>query len=195
MLTAIKEKRKVILENRSRRFEKIRTVEVVPLKILAGTQDGRWFLMSLHLRGNQLNAYRLDYLNSVRMGEPFEKYDTIARTYEKLSQHSWSVSFAWSRKRLEHAEFVLEVLPGEEHIIRRLEREKRIGSVEQVDETHWKFTAELFNSQEILPWIRSFIGRITQMNFSNRSVENQFKADMEAMYRSYGITENGEGEA
>jgi hypothetical protein len=29
------------------------------------------------------------------------------------------------------------------------------------------------------------------MNFSNRAVENQFKADIEALYRIYGI---GEGE-
>ena len=78
LLTAIKEKRTIILENQSRRFTKITTVEVVPLKILAGTQDGRWFVMSLHLKGNQINAYRLDYLKSVKLGEPYEKYDTIA---------------------------------------------------------------------------------------------------------------------
>ena len=187
LLTAIKEKRMVTLENQSRRFTKVTTVEVVPLQILAGAQDGRWFLMSLHLRGNQINAYRLDYLKSVKLGDPFEKYDTIARTYEKLSKHSWSVSYAWSKKRLEHVAFVLQVLPGEEYIVQRLEREKRCGTVEQVDETHWRFTAELFNSQEILPWIRTFIGRITQMNFSNRTVENKFKEDLNALYRRYGI--------
>ena len=187
LLTAIKEKRMVTLENQSRRFEKVTTVEVVPLKILAGTQDGRWFVMSLHLKGNQINAYRLDYLKSVKLGDPFEKFDTVAQAYEKLSKHSWSVSCAWNRKRLEHVEFVLQVLPGEEHIVQRLEREKRCGTVEQVDETHWRFTAELFNSLEILPWIRTFIGRITQMNFSNRTVENKFKEDLNALYRRYGI--------
>ena len=190
LLTAIKEKRTIILENQSRRFTKITTVEVVPLKILAGTQDGRWFVMSLHLKGNQINAYRLDYLKSVKLGEPYEKYDTIARTYAKLSKHSWSVSCAWSLRRLEHVEFVLQVLPGEEHIVGRLEREKRCGTVEQVDETHWRFSADLFNSQEILPWIRTFICRITQMNFSNRTVENKFKQDLQALYRRYGIEES-----
>ncbi len=190
LLTAIKEKRTVILENQSRRFTKITTVEVVPLKILAGTQDGRWFVMSLHLKGNQINAYRLDYLKSVKLGEPYEKYDTIARTYAKLSKHSWSVSCAWSLRRLEHVEFVVQILPGEEHIVGRLEREKRCGMVEQVDETHWRFSADLFNSQEILPWIRTFICRITQMNFSNRTVENKFKQDLQALYRRYGIEES-----
>ena len=189
LLTAIKEKRTVILENQSRRFAKITTVEVVPLKILAGTQDGRWFVMSLHLKGNQINAYRLDYLKGVKLGEPYEKYDTIARTYAKLAKHSWSVSCAWSLRRLEHVEFVVQVLPGEEHIVDRLEREKRCGTVEQVDETHWRFSADIFNSQEIIPWIRTFICRITQMNFSNRTVENKFKQDLDALYRRYGIVE------
>ena len=192
LLRAIQEKRTVTLENKSRRFTRITTVEVVPLKILAGTQDGRWFVMALHLKGNHINAYRLDYLKSVKPGGVFEKYDTIARTYERLAAHSWSVSCAWSEKRLEHVEFVVQVLPGEEHIIGRLEREKRGGCVEQVDETHWRFSAELFNSQEILPWVRTFIGRITQMDFSNRTVENKFKEDLEAMYRRYGIDKSGE---
>lgn len=54
----------------------------------------------------------------------------------------------------------------------RLEREKRRGIVEQVDEHHYRFTAEVFDTVEMLPWIRTFICRITKMNFSNRTAEN-----------------------
>ena len=39
----------------------------------------------------------------------------------------------------------------------------------------------------MLPWIRTFISRITQMNFSDRTAENKFKADITEMYRMYGI--------
>ena len=69
----------------------------------------------------------------------------------------------------------------------RLEREKRCGTVEQVDEHHYRFTAEVFDTVEMLPWIRTFICRITKMNFSNRTAENRFKADIQEMYRMYGI--------
>nr|MBQ6242309.1 WYL domain-containing protein [Lachnospiraceae bacterium] len=189
LLTAIREKRTVTLENKSPRFARVTTVEVLPLKILAGTQDGRWYLMSLHLKGNHFNAYRLDYLQKVKPGEVYEKFDTAARAYEKRAAHSWSVSCEWSMQRLEHVEFVVEVLPGEEHIVERLEREKRCGSVEQIDETHWRFSADIFNSQEILPWIRTFICRITQMDFSNRTVENKFKEDLAEIMRLYGLTD------
>ncbi len=189
LLTAIKEKRTIILENQSRRFTKITTVEVVPLKILAGTQDGRWFVMSLHLKGNQINAYRLDYLKSVKLGEPYEKYDTIARTYAKLSKHSWSVSCAWSLRRLEHVEFVLQVLPGEEHIVGRLEREKRCGEVEIIDEHTVKFTAEVFDASEMLPWLRTFICRVSEFKSSNKQAERAFWNDLDKMYELYGIKE------
>ena len=52
------------------------------------------------------------------------------------------------------------------------------------------FTPEdhyVYDSGELCPWIRTFICRITQMNFSNRTVENRFKRDLEEMYMLYGI--------
>ena len=46
---------------------------------------------------------------------------------------------------------------------------------------------DFYDSSEIIPWIRTFICRIVKMNFSNRSVENQFKKDLEAMYWMYDV--------
>ena len=47
--------------------------------------------------------------------------------------------------------------------------------------------AEVFDTTEMLPWIRTFISRITRLNFSNRTAENKFKADIQEMYQMYGI--------
>ena len=41
----------------------------------------------------------------------------------------------------------------------------------------------------MIPWIRTFICRIVKMKFSNRSIENQFKKDLEAMYWMYDVKE------
>ena len=38
-----------------------------------------------------------------------------------------------------------------------------------------------------LTWIRSFICRITYINFSNKEIENQLREDLNAMYRLYGL--------
>ena len=73
--------------------------------------------------------------------------------------------------------------------LRGMYREKRIGTVEKLDENTYRFSADVYDSSEMIPWIRTFICRIVKMNFSNRSVENQFKKDLEAMYWMYNVKE------
>ena len=91
---------------------------------------------------------------------------------------------------VEHVEFVLRIGDGEDYIVRRLEREKRCGRVEKIDENHYRYTADVFDTTEMLPWIRTFISRLTQLNFSNRTAENRLKADIREMYRMYEIDED-----
>lgn len=56
-----------------------------------------------------------------------------------------------------------------------------------IDDNHYRYVAEVFDTTEMIPWIRTFISRITRMNCSNRTAENKFKADMQEMYRMYGV--------
>ena len=66
-----------------------------------------------------------------------------------------------------------------------------MGTVERLDENTYRFSADIYDSSEMKPWIRTFICRIVEMNFSNRTVENGFKKDLEEMYRMYGIEKEG----
>ena len=84
-------------------------------------------------------------------------------------------------------EFTLHIESNEEYIYQRLEREKRCGTVERLDDHTCRFTADVFDTSEMIPWIRTFICRITSMDFSNRTIENQFRQDLEEMYRLYHI--------
>ena len=99
----------------------------------------------------------------------------------------WGVNCRWNTDRLEHVEFEVKINDDEQYIVRRLEREKRCGRVEQLDEHTYRFVADVFDTNEMLPWIRTFISRIVKMNFSNRTAENKFKADLAAMYQLYGL--------
>ncbi len=87
--------------------------------------------------------------------------------------------------RRESVEFTVFFGNYEQHIYRRLLREKRCGTVELLDDHHAKFTAEVYDTNEMITWIRSFICRITSINFSNKNIETQFKADIDTMYRIY----------
>ena len=112
-----------------------------------------------------------------------------------MQSKMWGVSVKRNKREtehLEHIEFTVRVEENEEYIVRRLEREKRVGTVEQINGNTYRFSADVYDSGEMIPWIRTFICRIVKMNFSNRSVENQFKKDLEAMYRMYGIEEGSE---
>ena len=42
----------------------------------------------------------------------------------------------------------------------------------------------------MIPWIRTFICRITSLDFSNKALEKQFRADIKQMYAVYGIEED-----
>ena len=68
-----------------------------------------------------------------------------------------------------------------------------MGRVEKIDEFTYRFVAYVYDSNEMLPWIRSFTCRILEVHFSNRTAENKLKSDLEAMYRLYGIGEEAEG--
>jgi hypothetical protein len=71
-------------------------------------------------------------------------------------------------------EFEIRVGANESFIVQRLEREKRCGRVEQVDENHYRYMADVFDTSEMIPWIRTFLSRITRMNFSDRTLENRY---------------------
>ncbi len=45
--------------------------------------------------------------------------------------------------------------PGEEFVLHRLEREKRHGTVELPDAQTYRFTADVYDASEMLPWLRA----------------------------------------
>ena len=104
---------------------------------------------------------------------------------ESFQNHVWGTSSGDS-STLEHLEMTISVGKKEGFILERLNREKRCGTVEQVDESHWRFTADVFDTLEMLPWIRTFIGRITDFKCDNQTVMNRFCDDLEAMTALYG---------
>ena len=80
----------------------------------------------------------------------------------------------------------LTVEPNDSHIVHRLEREKRCGAVARLDETVWRFHADVYDARELVPWLRTFIGRIVSLTCSNKQVEEQFWADFTALAGIYG---------
>ena len=195
LFTAMGEKRAVTFTNLSRKKGTARRIRAVPLRIFISVQSGRQHLLAYLPDLNVITAYRVDYLSSVKPEEETPRFDELRAELDRMQRGMWGVSVRRGRLReeaLEHVEFTVKIKEGEDFIVRRLEREKRIGTVERIDGETYRFSADVYEVGEMVPWIRTFLCRITSLCCSNRTVENQFKKDLAEMYRMYGIEEEGE---
>ena len=188
LFEAMQRKQYVKIDALNRRKDNIISYNVVPLRIFISVQNGRQYLMAYIPRTKRITSFRLDNIVSVKEGTICETYDLYRKTLDRMQEHIWGVSTDSKEERLEHIEFTVHLGDDEEHIHRRLMREKRCGHVERIDEHTIRFTADIYNSEELIPWIRTFICRIININFSNKELESQFKEDINNMYRIYGMT-------
>ncbi|MBQ8907436.1 MAG: WYL domain-containing protein [Clostridia bacterium] len=190
LFSAMREKRAVSVSNTSPHKDLPRRLLLVPLRILISAQSGRQHLLAYLPSQNAFLSYRIDYLSSVKPEAAEPRFDALREELERLQRHAWGVNIKRSRqgaRPLEHVEFTVRVEEGEKYIVKRLLREKRIGEVTQTDERTYRFSADVYDTGELIPWIRTFLCRIVRLHFSNRTVENRFKQDVEAMYALYGI--------
>ena len=156
-----------------------------PVKVYISVQNGRQYLCCYDYKLKKPFFFRLDNIKEIVIGgieKNYKKYETF---YDNLQKHLWGVSTG-IEYTLEHIEFTLRVYPDEMHIVHRLEREKRVGSVVREDETLWKFSADVYDPREMLPWIRTFIGRIENLTSTDKYVEKLFYEDLQIMRELYG---------
>lgn len=194
LFTAMREKRivSVLYHGRGKPAESAR---LIPLRIFISVQSGRQHLIAYEAERNAIRSFRADYLSEVKLLEETPRFDELRAQLEGMQSRMWGVATGHPRPRsehLEHVSFTVRIEKGEEYIVGRLEREKRIGTVERLDAQTYRFSADVYDTSELIPWIRTFICRITALDFSNRALENRFRRDLEQMYHMYGIKEKEE---
>lgn len=188
VLQGIHERRKLRIVNFSRKSGQESEWEVIPMKLYISTQGGRNYLLCMGAESHRPLSYRIDYIRKVVLEEVSPDYDRERERFGRMAQHMWGV-IASKRKQLEHIEMDIHVEPWENFIVRRLQREKRCGSVTQIDDTTWRFTADVVDAYEMVPWIRSFFGRILDLRCSDEEVINRIKFDIVKMAKEYGVEE------
>jgi len=191
LLLAISERRMVTITSRSRKYGDEKQFSVYPAKIYISTQTGRQYLMCFKV-AHEFRVhpifFRLDTISSVFIGDVYEKHEYFDNYAELSRKHLWGVSTGDGT--LDHIEMVLRVGAGEEYIVQRLEREKRCGTVERTSVNTYTFSADVFDAEEMLPWIRTFTGRIVSLKSSNPAVARKFNDDLNAMLLIYGGDDN-----
>ena len=188
LFRAIREKRGLTIETINRKKNTVSDHDVVPLKIFISVQNGRQYLMAYAPEDKRISSYRTDNIISVKYGETVGQFNELREKLNHMQQFMWGVrTQSRSGNRLEHVEFTIQYDEGETHIPQRLEREKRCGKVEHFDKHTSRFYADVYDSSELIPWIRTFICRITEIHFSNEAIDRQFKKDVQVMYEMYGV--------
>lgn len=186
LLMAIGENRIVEICARSRRSPSGRFLHTVfPCRIYAGTESGRQYLLSFDYQYKRLVFHRVDNILSVKTGAVEKRADWYHDLCGRVGKNLWGVSIKRDRG-LDHIEMTLRAGEDEYFIMDRLEREKRCGTAERVDEQTIRFTADVHDATEMLPWLRTFTGRMISLSCSDPEVVERFYEDLETMARMYG---------
>ena len=73
----------------------------------------------------------------------------------------------------------------ESYILKRLYREGRGALVRNTGEHEYLYTGTFFDINEMLSWLKTFTGRILDIQCRNRAVVAKVKRDLERMYEMY----------
>ena len=188
LLVAINDKKSVTIY----RWEKDQQT-VCPLKIYCSTRTGRQYLLGYSYAAQKLLFNRLDHIESIEVKRAEGRYEEFLQLAQEAAPHIWGAGMLRT-DRLEEISFTVEAADDEQFIVQRLEREKRCGTVRQMDAEHYRFSAAVYDARELLPWIRTFIGRITAFSCSNEEIERIFYDDLEqtAAYYLQEVQADGE---
>lgn len=93
--------------------------------------------------------------------------------YKKNTSYIWGVSFGSSRKPEQVClQLGLDEM-NEGYLIDRINREGRHGRLIRLQPGIWEYTIECWDSAEMIPWLRTFTGRIINFTCSNKQVEQR----------------------
>lgn len=189
LLEAMNHKENVRLEMKSSKNGATNTADCTPLQIFTSTRSGRRFLCGYVEQGRRFTSYRLDAIKRITTLGPSEDYDELTARLDRNRVHLWGVSFQGKdRHHLDKLTMTLQVLePAENYIVERLKREGRGGTVSRIAPNIYQYEIEVFDCNEMLPWLRTFIGRILSLECTAKSVEQLFHQDLQTMYRMYNV--------
>jgi hypothetical protein len=191
---AMSDKKKLEIVTVSKKVRTPQSAVVVPLKVMISAQSGRQYMMAYDKESGMIRAYRLDNIVKASVSDVCDNIDELMDKYEAMRPHIWGVSTQGSSgARMEHIDFTIRYGRFEDYIPKRLEREKRCGTVTYLDDEHVKFSADVYDIGELIPWIRTYICRITEIHMSDRKLEERFLSDIKRMYEMYGIEEVSDG--
>ena len=187
LLSAMHQQKAVLLTVKSTRTDCLKKEEGVPLQIFISTRTGRRYVAMYFPKKKHFISARLDAVKAVELKEICPEFRELRMKLEKNKGRAWGISFQNSgRRRTEHVRLTLHISEdSEQFILNRLKREGKGGTICRIAPDTFTYEAEVFDANEMLPWIRTFTGRIVSVESDCPRLNALFQRDLQEMYRMY----------
>lgn len=190
VLAAMKQGRAIAFTNRSGRTGNVFQSRGLPLKIFVSTRTGRRYVCLYQENTRRFTNMRLDSMSDVTPLEIHSDYSRMQDLLKRNLDRLWGVSFSGSG-RLEEICIKFYVNESTEtYVLDRLYREGRGGEIQRIRENEYLYSGAFFDTNEMLSWVKTFTGRILDIQGSNHFAVAKITYDWEKMYEMY--CRNGE---
>ncbi len=189
LLSAMHGRQYVTIHLKSSRNSRQQVITILPMRIFTSTRTGRRYLCTYNTNSKRFFCLRMDYIKKIQPGDVSPVYDKARKQLSDNQDKAWGVSFQNKTNLHMHSlELVLYIdTEKEPFVLKRLYREGKGGNVSQTGPNTFTYTTQVFDANEMLPWIRTFTGRIIKLETTHPGLKNLFMYDMEEMYKMYGI--------
>lgn len=190
LFTAMKEQRMISLVIRSTKNKQIQTIQATPLKVFVSTRTGRRYICVHNVKGQRFSNIRLDQIKEVTLLEIDPSYEEHKIDLQNNLPKVFGVSFGTERKN-DHIKLTIFLDEKKEpYILDRLKKEGHGGTITNIHENTYVYEIDVFDGNEMLPWIRTFIGRIISFESNNEFLVRKFYRDLEEMKKLYDTREH-----
>ncbi len=186
LLSFIREKKLCAISGTSRRTGQDFSMTAVPLRILVSVQSGRRYVTVYTSPRNRLTNLRIDSITDIKPVADCADFDSYEQAASEHTPRSWGVSLDGAhRSEQVFVRFYVDE-EKEQYVLQRIRREGRSGELTRLDKNIYLYSVEVYDSHEMTPWLRSFMGRILEIEGTNRQVIDWFWQDIKALHDMYG---------
>lgn len=187
LFEAINNHREISLDVYSRATKRYSTQVLLPLFIMRNVQTGRQYVACWSESERVFKPVRLDYVNLQRNSQGKIRKDYLEKKAQcrELYRHSWGVNLFYTNIPPRRVSFTIQVDDDTEFIAKRLEREKRNGIVEDLGNWKYRFSMDLYDPIEILPWVATFYGFIVDLEINDEEAMAKMKNNIQKMMENH----------
>lgn len=193
VLNGIKNKKKMRFSCLDKAGEENLIFKGVPLKVVTNSRHGRRYIIIHNDKTNDFTNIRIDRIKSVKELNSCLDFEELLSKLSASSNTAWGISYNQSNE-LEKLTIKLQINEiNEIHILNRIRLEGKHGSLTHIGQNKFQYEIEVNDTYEMLPWIRTFMGRIIDIYGTNTKAINMFLNDINTLYDIYNINESDGG--